>query len=101
MVQITVDGKELYTPCQAEDDGAIRMSWKNVPKNQLKEPKCETEDVHAALAKVKPSVSQEDIDKAREWTEMFGKSYTTALHAATTAPEKGTDAPANTLAPYC
>jgi vacuolar protein-sorting-associated protein 4 len=71
--QVTVGGKEFFTPCESEDEGAISMSWKNVPQKQLREPKCEAEDVHNALSKVKPSVSQEDIDKAKEWTEMFGK----------------------------
>ena len=68
-----MDGKEFFTPCKPDDEGAMAMSWRNVPKNQLKEPKCEAEDVYNALSRVKPSVSQEDIDKANEWTEMFGK----------------------------
>jgi vacuolar protein-sorting-associated protein 4 len=70
--KVTVDGKQFFTPCTPEDAGAITMSWKNVPKNQLREPKCEAEDVHTALSKVKPSVSQEDIDNAKEWTDMYG-----------------------------
>jgi hypothetical protein len=73
-LQIVIDGKDYYTPCNEKDGGAIAMSWRDIPKNRLKEPKCVAEDIFSALAKVKPSVSQEDIEKAKEWTKNFGKT---------------------------
>lgn len=79
--QVVIDGKDFYTPCNENDNGSITMSWKDIPKNRLKESKCVAEDIFKALAKVKPSVSQEDIDKAKEWTEMFGKTpYFCTVH---------------------
>jgi vacuolar protein-sorting-associated protein 4 len=48
------------------------MTWRDVPRSRLKEPPVQKEDVLAVVDKVKPSVSQTEIDKCAEWTEKFG-----------------------------
>lgn len=62
----------MFTPCEADDEGAIAMTWRDVPRSKLKEPPVQREDVFAVLEKAKPSVSQAEIDKCAEWTEKFG-----------------------------
>ena len=69
---MTDDGIKLYSPCEESDQGAIKMTFVDVPRGKLKAPNVEREDVFSALQKVKPSVSQEEIKKCTEWTEMFG-----------------------------
>lgn len=66
------NGVEKLTPCQAHDRGAIPMTWRNVPSSKLLEPVVLAEDFFNVLAKVKGSVSQDDIKKCQEWTEQYG-----------------------------
>ena len=60
------------TPCIATDPGATPMTWREVPKGQLLEPPLLPADVFAALEKYKPSVSKDDVAKAKAWTVEFG-----------------------------
>ncbi|KAH7357304.1 P-loop containing nucleoside triphosphate hydrolase protein [Rhexocercosporidium sp. MPI-PUGE-AT-0058] len=70
--KVTHEGAEKLTPCKATDDGAMPMSWRTVPASQLLEPDVEVEDFFTVLDKVKPTVSEEEIKKCSDWTELFG-----------------------------
>jgi vacuolar protein-sorting-associated protein 4 len=48
------------------------MTWENVPANKLKEPEVTTEDLLTIMKTVKSSVTEQEIEKYREWTEQFG-----------------------------
>jgi vacuolar protein-sorting-associated protein 4 len=65
-------GKELFTPCEESDGGAIKMTFVDVPRRKLKAPVVRREDIFAVLQNVKASVSQEEAKKSMEWTEQFG-----------------------------
>ncbi|RYP68614.1 hypothetical protein DL771_006586 [Monosporascus sp. 5C6A] len=66
------EGKELFTPCEESNGGAIKMTFIDVPRGKLKAPVVRREDIFAVLRDVKASVSQEEIKKCMEWTEQFG-----------------------------
>ena len=48
------------------------MTWKKVPPNKLKEPALTAEDLLGVLKNVKPSVTEQEIEKYHAWTEQFG-----------------------------
>jgi vacuolar protein-sorting-associated protein 4 len=48
------------------------MDWRRVPAHKLLEPPLLAEDIFAVLKNFKSSVSREDVEKAKEWTEEFG-----------------------------
>ncbi|OCK73780.1 AAA-domain-containing protein [Lepidopterella palustris CBS 459.81] len=66
-------GAEKLTPCTEHDMGAIRMTWRQVPADKLLEPSLLATDFYAVIKKVKPSVSEADIIKAKQWTQEFGQ----------------------------
>jgi vacuolar protein-sorting-associated protein 4 len=70
--QLQEEGKELFTPCEESDGGAIKMTFIDVPRGKLKAPVVRREDIFAVLQDVKASVSQEEIKRCVEWTEQFG-----------------------------
>ncbi|ORX89750.1 Vps4 [Clohesyomyces aquaticus] len=71
--KIVKDGTEKLEPCDQTDTGALPMTWKQVPSDKLFEPSVLPKDFFTALSKVKPSVSQDDFQKTKEWTEEFGE----------------------------
>lgn len=70
----TEEGEEItmYTPCEEGDEGAMLMTWRDVPPEKLREPDVSAADIFAALEKVKPTVGPEETRKCQEWTEKFG-----------------------------
>ncbi|KAK7421474.1 hypothetical protein QQX98_002173 [Neonectria punicea] len=63
---------EWYTPCNANDPGAMPMKWNRVPARQLKEPPLSVGDLYDAVQKTKPSVGEEEVRKCSEWTQQYG-----------------------------
>ncbi|KPM35813.1 Vacuolar protein sorting-associated protein 4 [Neonectria ditissima] len=63
---------EWYTPCNANDQGAMPMKWNRVPARQLKEPPLTIGDLYDAVHKTKPSVGEEEVRKCNEWTQQYG-----------------------------
>jgi vacuolar protein-sorting-associated protein 4 len=66
--------KGKYVPCDANDDGAMKMSMVELPEPELLLPPdiC-LEDYEMALLKIKPTVSQSDLGRQQEFTEEFGQ----------------------------
>ncbi|CAG8972601.1 hypothetical protein HYALB_00005370 [Hymenoscyphus albidus] len=70
--QVQVDGSEKLTPCSPGDAGAIEMNWTEVDADKLLEPPLTLRDFEKAVKGARPTVSQEDIKRSKEWTEEFG-----------------------------
>ncbi|CAG0892578.1 unnamed protein product [Darwinula stevensoni] len=60
------------TPCSPGDQGAIEMSWMDVPGQELFEPKITMSDVLRSIANSKPTVNDEDLKKLLKFKEDFG-----------------------------
>lgn len=71
-MQVIVDGVEKLTPCSPGDPGAMEMSWMDIESDQLLEPPLVLKDFVRAIRNSRPTVSQEDLEKNAEWTQMFG-----------------------------
>ena len=54
------------------DFGAISMTWRLVPSDQLLEPDLTLDDFFRVLSGVKPSVSELETDSYHRWTREFG-----------------------------
>ncbi|TKA73164.1 hypothetical protein B0A49_07345, partial [Cryomyces minteri] len=63
---------EKLTPCSPGDKGAVEMSWTEVETEQLLEPPLLLKDFVKAVKSSRPTVSQEDLVRSKEWTEEFG-----------------------------
>ena len=71
----TSSGSEsLYTPCEAHEDGAVEMTWEQVPKNGLSEPPVTAADFRNILRdrRVKSSVGVGELRRYEDWTHEFG-----------------------------
>lgn len=63
---------EKFAPCSPGDAGAIEMTWEDVDADKLLEPRLKFDHFLWAVRRSRPTVSQEDIEKSKEWTENFG-----------------------------
>ncbi|KUJ15035.1 AAA-domain-containing protein [Mollisia scopiformis] len=70
--KVMVNGVEKLTPCKPNEAGAMPMNWRQVPASKLQESIVVAEDFFEVLQNVKPTVSQHEIKKYLEWTELFG-----------------------------
>lgn len=66
------DGKQMWTPCGPSDPAGKAMTMMDLSGDQLKLAEVTIDDFMAVLMKVKPSVSQGDIEKQIEFTQQFG-----------------------------
>lgn len=66
------EGQEKLTPCSPGDAGAMEMNWTEVDADKLLEPPLTLRDFEKAVKGARPTVSQEDIKRSKEWTEEFG-----------------------------
>ncbi|XP_013109934.1 vacuolar protein sorting-associated protein 4 [Stomoxys calcitrans] len=64
---------DLLVPCSPGDDGAIEMSWVDVPGDKLFEPPVTMRDMLKSLSRTKPTVNDDDLIKLRKFTEDFGQ----------------------------
>ncbi|KIM19393.1 hypothetical protein M408DRAFT_334390 [Serendipita vermifera MAFF 305830] len=70
--KVNVKGVEKYTPSTPSEPGSIPMSWRKVPADKLLEPPLLASDFFNAVDKIKPSVSEEDTLRSKEWTNEYG-----------------------------
>ncbi|XP_039263100.2 vacuolar protein sorting-associated protein 4B-like [Styela clava] len=63
---------DLLVPCSPGENGAIEMSWSDVPGDKMCEPKVCMQDMLSAIANVRPTVSEDDMKQLREFTQSFG-----------------------------
>ena len=68
-----IDSSGRYEPCSPGAQGALEMSWMDVPSDKLKEPQITMRDFQQSLNRAKPSVSEDDLDKCRKFMEDFGQ----------------------------
>jgi vacuolar protein-sorting-associated protein 4 len=50
----------------------MEMNWTEVDSDKLLEPPLRLTDFEKAVKSARPTVSQEDIKRSKEWTEEFG-----------------------------
>jgi vacuolar protein-sorting-associated protein 4 len=67
-------GAEMYTPCEGHEEGAVEMTWENVPKNRLREPPVTAAAFKQVLRdrRVKSSVGVGELQRYENWTREFG-----------------------------
>ncbi|XP_071173028.1 vacuolar protein sorting-associated protein 4B-like [Mytilus edulis] len=61
----------LLIPCSSEAQGAIKMSWVDVPKDRLFETNVSMGDMLESLVNYKPTVTEDDLRKLEEFTRDF------------------------------
>lgn len=68
------DDCHCFTPCMEDEEGALKMTWDQVPKNRLREPLVTVEDFKQVLKerRVKSSVGAGELQRYEEWTNEFG-----------------------------
>lgn len=64
---------DLLVPCSPGDQGAIEMTWVDLPGDKLYEPPVTMHDMLKSLASTKPTVNDEDMRKLDKFTEDFGQ----------------------------
>jgi len=64
---------DLLTPCSPGAQGAIEMSWMDVPGDKLLEPVVGKDDLNRAIDSVHPSVNEDDLGKYKKFTDDFGQ----------------------------
>ncbi|KAK4139691.1 P-loop containing nucleoside triphosphate hydrolase protein [Dichotomopilus funicola] len=66
--------EKYYTPCGADDEGAIKMGWEDVPENRLRVGPVTAEDFKRVLRNrtVKSSVGAGESQRYEDWTREFG-----------------------------
>lgn len=64
----------FYHPCEEGTPGSFPMSLVDIPEpDKLKPPVVSYEDFLKAMSKIKPTVSQSDLDRQQEFTDEFGQ----------------------------
>ncbi|GAM37123.1 vacuolar sorting ATPase [Talaromyces pinophilus] len=69
-----VDTEGRYLPCEPTREKALEMSWRDVPRNMIKDIGVTREDVFESLRQSKSSVNPDDLEKYSEWTKKHGVS---------------------------
>jgi len=68
------DQEGFYLPCAPSDSGAFPMTLTQIPEpSKLKPPVVCCDDFIKATSKIKPTVSQKDLERQHEFTEEFGQ----------------------------
>ena len=68
-----LDNQGRYEPCSPGAPGAKEMNWTEVPGEKLKEPQVCMNDFVRSLSRAKPSVSDADLVKCKEFMDEFGQ----------------------------
>ncbi len=68
------DGKSMLTPCSPGDPAAIEMTLMEVEPERLLVPLITVNDFYKALASVKKSVGEKDLEEHVKFTQEFGSS---------------------------
>lgn len=72
-LEIYVGESVKYSPCSPGDDGAIEMNWMKLQTDELLEPSLTINDFLKSLNSSKPSVSEADINRHKQFTDDFGQ----------------------------
>ncbi|KIM24641.1 hypothetical protein M408DRAFT_331721 [Serendipita vermifera MAFF 305830] len=70
--KVNVKGVEKCTPSTPSEPGSIPMSWRKVPADKLLEPPLLASYLFNAMDRIKPSVSEEDTLRSKEWMKEHG-----------------------------
>jgi vacuolar protein-sorting-associated protein 4 len=78
----TSNSEELtkWTPCSSGDPSAVEMSWSDIESDQLLEPALKIDDFLNSLDSVRPTVTENDIQRHENWTKESGVSIFLYLH---------------------
>ena len=68
----TTSKVEKLTPCSPGDAGAMELTWMDVDSDKLLEPPLTVKDFVKAIKASRPTVSQDDLARNKEWTAEFG-----------------------------
>ncbi|XP_077348204.1 vacuolar protein sorting-associated protein 4B-like isoform X2 [Lithobates pipiens] len=63
----------LFTPCSPGDLNAMEMTWVDVPEDRLLEPIVSMADMLRSIASTKPTVTNEDLAKLKNFEKYFGQ----------------------------
>jgi vacuolar protein-sorting-associated protein 4 len=66
------EGPMKWMSCSPGDADAVEKSWSDLAPDELFEPKLTLKDFTNALASVRPSVVEADIERHAQWTKDFG-----------------------------
>lgn len=69
--RVTNDG--FYEPTYPSDPTGINMTLFQVEPSKLRAPDVTVEDFHQAIARIKPSVCEADLERQIEFTSTFGQ----------------------------
>ena len=69
--RLTLDG--FYEPTYPSDPSGINMTLFQVEPSKLRAPDVTTEDFYQAIARIKPSVCEADLERQIEFTSTFGQ----------------------------
>jgi vacuolar protein-sorting-associated protein 4 len=69
--RVTPDG--FYEPTYPSDPSGINMTLFQVEPSKLRAPDVTTEDFYQAIARIKPSVCEADLERQIEFTSTFGQ----------------------------
>lgn len=72
-VKFTKDAEGFYSPTSPSDPNGIEMNMYDIPNGMLKEPPVCYDDFMAALTRIKPSVSEEDLVRHEDFTKKYGQ----------------------------
>jgi vacuolar protein-sorting-associated protein 4 len=65
---------QYFLPCSPSDDGAFKMTLNEIPEPEnLKPPDVCKADFVKAMSKIKPTVSQTDLERQEKFTQEFGQ----------------------------
>ena len=64
---------DLFTPCSPGDHGATEMKCGDLKDGEVLDPPVTKQDFKKALASIRPSVNETDLQQYEEWTEEFGQ----------------------------
>lgn len=63
---------DLLTPCSPGDQGAMAMSWLDVPEGKVAEPMLTMQDIIRSLTTSKPTVNGDDLAQLEKFRDDFG-----------------------------
>jgi len=71
--QVIYNGKPMMAPCDPDEPGAVQTSLLNLQPESVLIPDASLQHFEKALHNIRPSVSQHDLAKFDEYTNMYGE----------------------------
>ena len=82
-VDLDDSSKAKWTPCSPGDPTAVEKSWTELESDELMEPPLTLKDFNRAVESVRPTVSEDDINRHIKWTDESGWSTDISCHSIT------------------